>query len=127
MNVRVDEEDENIEKHPYIKYKNKGFELFDFIKMVYSYKGYFISYCEILVTDKGLIYLASPSHDREDKYLKDNHISKNNIYIWYVNKGYHDKETNAFYINGDKLNTYQYRTIKGLLDNGIINVCMMDY
>ena len=47
---------------PYERYRHIAFTLDEFLKMVKANKEHFINYCEIVITDNGLIFLASPSH-----------------------------------------------------------------
>ncbi len=47
--------------NPYERHRHVAFTLDEFLKMVKANKEHFINYCEIVVTDNGLISLASPS------------------------------------------------------------------
>lgn len=68
--------------HPYLKYRGMGFNTEEFIKMTRKYPTEFVRYCEIVVTENGIIYLAAPSH----AYVEERLIKKgyeNICSIWY--------------------------------------------
>ena len=74
---------EDIDKHPYLKYRGVGFQVEPFIEMARKYPANFTNYCEIVMTENGIIYLASPSHSCVEERLKMKGF-KNLCSIWYA-------------------------------------------
>lgn len=73
---------EVIEMNPYEKYRHVGFNVHEFIKLTREYPTDFVNYCEIVVTENGIIFLASPSHAQVDKWLGKKNF-RNNLFVWY--------------------------------------------
>lgn len=67
---------------PYTKYRGIGFTPDQFIKMTEEYKKCFTYYCECVITQNGLVFLASPSHDIEMQRLKK-HGYRGLVMVWY--------------------------------------------
>lgn len=68
--------------NPYIKFRGVKFGVNSFISMAKKYPRNFVKYCEILITENGGIYLASPSHSyMEEKLLRKGYTSICNV--WY--------------------------------------------
>lgn len=67
---------------PYTKYRGVGFTPDQFIKMTKKYPKHFTYYCECMITQNGLIFLASPSHSVETERLKK-HGYKGLVSVWY--------------------------------------------
>lgn len=55
---------------PYTKFRGVGFTPDKFIEMAKQYPKCFTCYCECVITQNGLIFLASPSHSVEVERLK---------------------------------------------------------
>lgn len=104
--------------NPYEKYRHVAFTLSEFLKMVKANKEHFIRYCEIVVTDNGLIFLASPSHMGVAEWLRKKGF-KNFILVWYDGYVSYDKE------NAMKLTASQMKVLSALLDHGLIS-CLID-
>lgn len=102
------------ESNPYEKYRHVAFTLSEFLKMVKANKEHFIRYCEIVVTDNGLIFLASPSHMDVAEWLRKKGF-KNFILVWYDGYVSYDKE------NIMKLTKGQMKVLAALLDCGLIS------
>ena len=98
---------------PYERYRHVAFTLSEFLKMVKANKEHFIRYCEIVVTDNGLIFLASPSHMDVAEWLRKKGF-KNFILVWYDGYVSYDKE------NIMKLTKGQMIVLAALLDCGLI-------
>lgn len=106
------------ESNPYEKYRHVAFTLDEFLKMVKANKEHFINYCEIVVTDNGLIFLASPSHMDVAEWLRKKGFT-NFILVWYNGFVSYDKE------NAMKLTASQMKVLSALLDHGLIS-CLID-
>ena len=104
--------------NPYAKYRHVAFTLDEFLKMVKANKEHFINYCEIVVTDNGLIFLASPSHMDCAEWLRKKGF-KNFILVWYYGFVSYDKG------NAMKLTASQMKVLVALLDHGLIS-CLID-
>lgn len=65
----------NPPKSPYTKYRGVGFTPDQFIKMTKQYPACFAYYCECVITQNGLVFLASPSHSLEAERLKKAWVS----------------------------------------------------
>lgn len=104
--------------NPYERPGHVAFTLDEFLKMVKVNKEHFINYCEIVVTDNGLIFLASPSHMACAKWLRKKGFT-NFILVWYSGFVSYDKE------NAMKLTTSQMKVLAALLDRGLIS-CLID-
>lgn len=100
------------EVNPYEKYKHVPFSLDEFLKMAKANKEHFIRYCEIVVTDNGLIFLASPSLMDVAEWLRKKGF-KNFILVWYNGFVSYDKE------NAVKLTASQMKVLSALLDHGL--------
>lgn len=103
---------------PYERYRHVAFTLDEFLKMVKANKEHFINYCEIVVTDNGLIFLASPSHMDTAVWLSKKGF-KNFILVWY--NGYVSYGSR----NLLKLTKSQMKVLAALLDRGLIS-CLID-
>lgn len=68
--------------NPYVKYRHVGFSVEEFVKMTRDYPRDFIMYCEIVITENGLVFLASPSHYQIVQWLKKKGF-KNCCEVWY--------------------------------------------
>ena len=106
------------EFNPYEKYRHVAFTLSEFLKMAKANKEHFIRYCEIVVTDNGLIFLASPSHMAVAEWLRKKGFT-NFILVWYNGFVSYDKE------NAMKLTASQMKVLAALLDRGLIS-CLID-
>lgn len=104
--------------NPYERYRHIAFTLDEFLKMVKANKEHFINYCEIVITDNGLIFLASPSHMDCAEWLRKKGFT-NFILVWYNGFVSYDKE------NAMKLITSQMKVLAALLDRGLIS-CLID-
>lgn len=103
---------------PYERYRHIAFTLDEFLKMVKANKEHFINYCEIVVTDNGLIFLASPSHMDVAEWLRKKGFT-NFILVWYDGFVSYDKG------NAIKLTASQMKVLAALLDHGLIS-CLID-
>ena len=104
--------------NPYERHRHVAFTLDEFLKMVKANKEHFINYCKIVVTDNGLIFLASPSHMDCAEWLRKKGFT-NFILVWYNGFVSYDKE------NAMKLTTSQMKVLATLLDRGWIS-CLID-
>lgn len=102
------------ESNPYEKYRHVAFTLSEFLKMAEENKEHFIRYCEIVVTDNGLIFLASPSLMDVAEWLRKKGFT-NFILVWYNGFVSYDKE------NAMKLTASQMKVLSALLDHGLIS------
>lgn len=94
--------------HPYLKYRGIGFRLEAFIEMTRKYPGDFTHYCEIVMTENGIIYLAAPSH----AYMEERLAKKgydNLCTIWYDRAICH------------QLSPVQKKTIEALQDTALLS------
>ena len=80
--IRPAPSDEGKFEHPYLKYRGVAFQIEPFIEMTKKYPGNFTKYCEIVMTDNGLIYLAAPSHAYMEERLARRGFT-NLCSIWY--------------------------------------------
>lgn len=103
---------------PYERYRHVAFTLGEFLKMVKANKAHFIRYCEIVITDNGLIFLASPSHMDVAEWLRKKGFT-NFILVWYNGFVSYDKE------NCMRLTKGQMKVLAALLDHGLIS-CLFD-
>lgn len=71
-----------VHENPYIIYAHVGFCLEEFIKLAKAYKEDFTSYCEIVITENGLIFLASPRHADIEEWLHKKRF-RNICKVWY--------------------------------------------
>lgn len=94
--------------HPYLKYRGVGFSLEPFIEMTRKYPGIFTNYCEIVMTENGIIYLAAPSHSYVEERLTKKGYS-NLCTIWYKMAICH------------KLSPMQEKNIRALQDAGLLS------
>lgn len=102
------------EINPYEKYRHVPFSLDEFLEMVKANNRHFINYCEIVITENGLIFLASPSHESVVKWLKKKGFI-NCISVWY-NCWSFESSTEAC----QKLTASQLRVINSLIDHGLM-------
>ena len=65
---------------PYAKFRGVGFTPDEFIKMTKQYR--FKYCCECVITQNGLVFLASPSHSLEVERLKK-HGYRGLVMVWY--------------------------------------------
>lgn len=100
---------------PYERYRHIAFTLDEFLKMVKANKEHFINYCEIVITDNGLIFLASPSHDSVAKWLKKKGFV-NCILVWYNAWGFSHYDTR----DAKRLTESQIRVLNSLVYHGLI-------
>lgn len=103
------------EVNPYEKYRYVAFSLDEFLKMVNENKEHFICYCEIVITDNGIIFLASPSHDIVLERLEKKGFS-NCISVWYIDWGFGECDVKDF----KRLTASQRRVLKSLISHGLI-------
>lgn len=94
--------------HPYLKYRGVGFRLEPFIEMTRKYPGNFTHYCEIVMTENGIIYLAAPSHFYVEERLTKKGYS-NLCTIWYKMAICH------------ALSPMQEKNIRALQDAGLLS------
>ncbi len=104
--------------NPYERHRHVAFTLDEFLKMVKANKEHFINYCEIVVTDNGLIFLASLSHMDCAKWLRKKGFT-NFILVRYNGFVSYDKE------NAMKLPTSQMKVLAALPDRGGLS-CLID-
>lgn len=102
------------EINSYEKYRHVPFSLDEFLEMVKANNRHFINYCEIVITENGLIFLASPSHESVVKWLKKKGFI-NCISVWY-NCWSFESSTEAC----QKLTASQLRVINSLIDHGLM-------
>lgn len=111
------------ETNPYEKYRHVAFTLDEFLNMVKAHRGYFIHYCEIVITRNGLIFLASPSHDSVVEWLKKKGFV-DCISVWYNTwefGRYNVWKFRRYDIRDYKrLAASQLRVLNSLINHGII-------
>lgn len=103
------------EVNPYEKYRHVAFTLSEFLKMVKENREHFINYCEIVITENGFIFLASPSHDSVVEWLKKKGFV-DCISVWYNDWGFGSCVAKDY----KKLTLSQWRILKSLDDHGLI-------
>lgn len=102
------------ETNPYEKYRHVPFSLDEFLGMVKANNRHFINYCEIVITENGLIFLASPSHESTVKWLKKKGFN-NCISVWYNHWSFESSAKVR-----QKLTASQLRIINSLIDHGLM-------
>ena len=73
---------EEVYENPYLTYAHVGFCREEFIKLTKAYEENFIAYCEIVITENGVIFLAVPSHGQVVKWLHKKGF-RNICQVWY--------------------------------------------
>lgn len=104
------------EMNPYEKYRHVAFTLSEFLKMVKENRKYFINYCEIVVTENGLVFLASPSHVSVVEWLKKKGFV-DCISVWYDNWAFESCDIKDF----KRLTESQLRVLDSLVSHGLIS------
>lgn len=102
--------------NPYEKYRHVAFTLSEFLKMVKAYRFHFIHYCEIVVTENGLIFLASPSHGSVAEWLKKKGFA-NCVSVWYNDWTLENCDVKNF----KRLTASQLRILNSLIGHGLIS------
>lgn len=97
---------------PYTKYRGIGFTPDEFIKMAKKYPRHFTHYCECVVTQNGLIFLASPSHSLEVERLKK-HGCHGLVMVWYEGICRDDMST--------KMSKSQIDAVKKIVEAGLVS------
>lgn len=97
---------------PYTKYRGIGFTPDQFIKMTKKYQKCFTYYCECLITQNGLVFLASPSHSIEAERLKK-HGYQGLVMVWY--DGIYPEDTSK------KITKAQVDAVKKLIEAGLVS------
>lgn len=97
---------------PYTKYRGIGFTPDQFIKMTKEYQKCFTYYCECLITQNGLVFLASPSHSIEAERLKK-HGYQGLVMVWY--EGIYPDDTSK------KMKKAQVDAVKKLVEAGLVS------
>lgn len=104
------------EVNPYEKYRHVAFTLDEFLNMVKAHKEYFINYCEIVVTENGLVFLASPSHCSVVEWLKKKGFV-DCISVWYDNWAFESCDIKGL----KRLTASQLRVLNSLVSHGLIS------
>ena len=104
------------EVNPYEKYRHVAFTLDEFLNMVKAHKRHFINYCEIVVTENGLVFLASPSHGSVVEWLKKKGFV-DCISVWYNNWAFGSCDAKDF----KRLTASQLRVLDSLVSHGLIS------
>lgn len=99
---------------PYTKYRGIGFTPDQFIKMTEEYKKCFTYYCECVITQNGLVFLASPSHDIEMQRLKK-HGYRGLVLVWYEGISPDPDDTSP------KMTKAQIDAVKKLVEVGLVS------
>jgi hypothetical protein len=97
---------------PYTKYRGIGFTPDEFIKMTKQYPKCFTCYCECVITQNGLVFLASPSHYIEMERLKK-HGYQGLVMVWYEGICRDDMST--------KMSKSQIDAVKKLVEAGLVS------
>lgn len=99
---------------PYTQYRGIGFTPDEFIKMTKQYPKCFTCacYCECVITQNGLVFLASPSHDIEMERLKK-HGYQGLVMVWYEGICRDDMST--------KMSKSQIDAVKKLVEAGLVS------
>lgn len=101
---------------PYEKFRCVAFSLDEFLKMVKENKKHFIHYCEIVITENGLIFLASPSHESVAEWLKKKGFV-DCISVWYNDWAFESCDVKDF----KRLTASQLRVLNSLISHGLIS------
>lgn len=99
---------------PYTKFRGVGFTPDEFIKMTNEYKKCFTYYCECLITQNGLVFLASPSHSIEAERLKK-HGYHGLVLVWYDGICHDPDDTST------KMSKSQIEAVKKLVEVGLVS------
>lgn len=94
---------------PYTKFRGVGFTPDKFIKMTKQYR--FKYCCECVITQNGLVFLASPSHSLEVERLKK-HGYRGLVMVWYEGICLDDTST--------KMSKSQIDVVKKLVEVGLV-------
>lgn len=97
---------------PYTKFRGVGFTPDEFIKMTRRYHQCFTYYCECVITQNELVFLASPSHDIEMERLKK-HGYRGLVMVWY--EGICPDDTSL------KMTKAQIDAVKKLVEVGLVS------
>lgn len=100
---------------PYTKYRGVGFAPDRFIEMTKEYSKHFTYYCECLITQNGLIFLASPSHSVEAERLKK-HGYHGLVMVWYEGICHDDMDDTP-----EKMTKAQVDAVKKLVEAGLVS------
>ena len=95
---------------PYTKFRGVGFTPDKFIEMTKQYR--FKYCCECVITQNGLIFLASPSHSLEVERLKK-HGYRGLVMVWY--EGICPDDTSI------KMTKAQIDAVKKLVEVGLVS------
>lgn len=104
------------EVNPYEKYRHVAFTLDEFLNMVKAHKEHFINYCEIVVTENGLVFLASPSHGSVVEWLKKKGFV-NCVSVWYNDWMLENCDVKNF----KRLTASQLRILNSLISHGLMS------
>lgn len=99
---------------PYTKFRGVGFTPDEFIKMTKQYPRHFTYYCECLITQNGLVFLASPSHSIEAERLKK-HWYHGLVLVWYDGICHDPDDTSK------KMTKAQVDAVKKLIGAGLVS------
>ena len=99
---------------PYTKYRGVGFTPDKFIEMAKQYPKCFMCYCECVITQNGLVFLASPSHSLEVERLKK-HGYRGLVLVWYEGICPDPDDTSP------KMTKEQVDTVKKLVEAGLVS------
>jgi hypothetical protein len=97
---------------PYTKFRGVGFTPDKFIEMTKQYPAHFTYYCECVITQNGLVFLASPSHSLEVERLKK-HGYRGLVMVWYEGICPNDTST--------KMSKSQIDAVKKLVEVGLVS------
>lgn len=100
---------------PYTKFRGVGFTPDKFIEMAKQYR--FTHCCECVITQNGLIFLASPSHRLEAERLKK-HGYHGLVMVWYEGICPNDMST--------KMSKSQIDAVKNLVEIGLVSGASYD-
>ena len=100
---------------PYTKFRGVGFTPDEFIKMTKQYPKCFVCYCECVITQNGLVFLASPSHSLEAERLKK-HGYHGLVMVWYEGICPDDMDDTP-----EKMTKAQIDTIKKLVEARLVS------
>lgn len=71
-----------LQLNPYQHYAHVEFCIDQFLDLARKYRHYFIAYCEIVITENGLIFLATPRHADIEEWLRKKGF-ENICKVWY--------------------------------------------
>lgn len=98
----------------YAEHKGIAYNLENFLQLVKDNPTEFMRYCEISVTENGLIFLACPSHAKIEEYLNKKGF-KNLCQVWYDN------------LDFETLTKSQLKVLYALEENRLIVKGLVDY